>query len=84
MDAPSGKNEIKTDLGRDDAEPISIACHVLFPVLLAGALSQAGPAPGEVCNLSLVTELPLEGNDIGSPIVKIRWAISRAVDYDVH
>ena len=45
-----------------------IGCFVL---LLIGPLIPAGPAHAEACNLSLITEVPLEGNDIGSPIVKI-------------
>jgi len=45
-----------------------------FALLLTGAFLLAwtfGAAGAEPCNLSLVTELPLEGSDIGSPIVKI-------------
>jgi len=42
-----------------------------FAFLAAVALLSAGPARAKDCNLSLVSDLPLEGNDIGSPIVKI-------------
>lgn len=42
-----------------------------FTLLLMGASLSAGLARAEPCSLSLVTELPLEGNDIGSPVVKI-------------
>ena len=40
-------------------------------LLLIGTILSAAPARAEPCNLSLVTEVPLEGNDIGSPVIKI-------------
>ena len=40
-----------------------------FPAI--GALLLAGVAHGEGCELARLTELPLEGNEIGSPVVKI-------------
>ncbi len=42
-----------------------------FAIPLIGALFLAGVAHAEVCELSRLTELPLEGNEIGSPVVKI-------------
>jgi Tfp pilus assembly protein PilF len=42
-----------------------------FAIQLIGALLLAGTARAESCELARLTELPLEGNDIGSPVVKI-------------
>jgi len=46
-----------------------VARHFAFQLI--GVLFLAGTAHAQGCELSRLTELPLEGNEIGSPVVKI-------------